>query len=91
MTRSEPYWTSRNGQNFGLMNGVGPAGQKFVPGSHYRVDVMASTGLYEDGKKGIRRPTDPALRAKDMDRDGVQAEVISRTRSPARTLGSSTG
>ena len=26
--------------------------------------------------KGIRRPTDPALRAKDMDRDGVQAEVI---------------
>ena len=37
----------------------GPAGAKYVPGQHYRVDVMASTGLYEDGKKGIRRPTDP--------------------------------
>ena len=71
-----PYWTCKNGGSFGLLNGVGPAGQKFVPGQHYRVDVMAATGLYEDGKKGIRRPTDPVLRAKDMDRDGVQAEVI---------------
>jgi len=32
-----PYWTCKNGTSFGLMNGVGPAGQKFVPGSHYRV------------------------------------------------------
>jgi predicted TIM-barrel fold metal-dependent hydrolase len=71
-----PYWTSRNGLSFGLVNGVGPSGQKFVPGSHHRVDVMASTGLYEDGKRGIRRPTTPELRAKDMDRDGVDAEVI---------------
>jgi predicted TIM-barrel fold metal-dependent hydrolase len=37
---------------------------------------MAATGLYDDGRKGIARPTDPARRAKDMDRDGVQAEVI---------------
>src|SRR5262244_559757 len=48
-----PYWTCKNGTSFGLMNGVGPAGQK-----------------------GIRRPSDPVLRAKDMDRDGVQAEVL---------------
>ena len=67
---------AENGGSFGLMNGVGPAGAKYVPGSHYRVDVMASTGLYDDGKKGIRRPTDPELRVKDMDRDGVDAEVI---------------
>src|SRR5204862_6870606 len=66
-----PFWTSRNGQNFGLINGVGPAGQKYVAGSRYRVDVMASTGLYDDGKKGIRRPTDPELRIKAMERDGV--------------------
>ena len=51
-----PYWTCKNGGSFGLMNGVGPAGQKYVAGQHYRVDVMAATGLYEDGKKGIRRP-----------------------------------
>ena len=71
-----PYWTCKNGTSFGLMNGVGPAGQKYVPGMHHRVDIMAKTGLYEDGKKGIRRPSDPVLRAKDMDRDGVQAEVL---------------
>src|SRR6266536_690317 len=71
-----PYWTSKNGASFGLVNGVGPAGQKYVPGQHHRVDVMAATGLYEDGKKGIRRVSDPHLRVLDMDRDGVQAEVM---------------
>jgi len=71
-----PFWTCKNGGSFGLLNGVGPAGQKLVPGQNYRVDVMAATGLYEDGKQGRRHPTDPVLRAKDMDRDGVQAEVI---------------
>ena len=71
-----PFWTCKNGGSFGLLNGVGPAGQKLVPGQNYRVDVMAATGLYEDGAKGHRHPTDPALRAKDMQRDGVDAEVI---------------
>ena len=71
-----PHWTCKGGRSFGFVNAVGPAGQKFVPGMNYRVDVMASTGLYEDGQKGIRRPTTPELRLKDMDRDGVQAEVI---------------
>ena len=71
-----PYWTCKNGGSFGLLNGVGPAGQKLVPGQNYRVDVMASTGLYEDGAKGNRRPTTPELRKKDMERDGVDAEVI---------------
>jgi hypothetical protein len=47
-----------------------------VPGQNYRVDKMAAVGLYDDGKKGIRRPTDPHLRLKDMEMDGVQAEVI---------------
>ena len=37
---------------------------------------MAAEGLYEDGKKGIRRLTDPELRVKDQDRDGIQAEVL---------------
>ncbi len=71
-----PYWTCKNGGSFGLLNGVGPSGQKLVAGQNHRVDVMAATGFYEDGKKGRRRPTDPVLRATDMDRDGVQAEVI---------------
>ena len=71
-----PRWVANNGATFGLVNGVGPSGQKFVPGMHARVDVMAKTGLYDDGKKGIRRVSDPHLRIKDMDRDGVDAEVI---------------
>ena len=54
-----PYWTSKNGGSFGLLNGVGPSGQKLVPGRNHRVDIMAATGLYEDGKKGRRHPTDP--------------------------------
>jgi uncharacterized protein len=71
-----PRWVARNGASFGLMNGVGPSGQKYLPGMHARVDVMAGTGLYADGKNGIRRISDPQLRIKDMDRDGVDAEVI---------------
>jgi hypothetical protein len=67
---------ANNGATFGLAGGVGASGTKYVPGKQLRVDVMASTGLYEDGKKGIRRPGDPHLRIKEMDRDGVDAEVI---------------
>ena len=38
---------------------------------------MAEAGLYSDYfEKGLRRPGDPHLRVKDMDRDGVDAEVI---------------
>ena len=71
-----PRWVARNGATFGYVGGVGSAGSKYVPGKQLRVDVMASTGLYEDGLKGIRRPGDPHLRKKEMDRDGVDAEVI---------------
>ena len=71
-----PEWTSRNGAKFGLVNGMGSAGREYVPGIIHRSDRMASTGLYDDGKKGIRRLTDPDLRLKDQDLDGVQAEVL---------------
>ncbi len=71
-----PKWVAKNGASFGFKNGVGPAGSKFVPGKHHRVDIMAETGLYSDGAKDIRRISDPHLRIKDLDRDGVDAEVI---------------
>ena len=71
-----PRWVARNGADFGLKNGVGPGGAPFVPGQNHRVDKMAETGLYTDGKKDVRRVSDPHLRIKDMDRDGVDAEVI---------------
>ncbi|MEE8434222.1 MAG: amidohydrolase family protein [bacterium] len=71
-----PEWVTRAGARFGLQNGMGSAGREYVPGQIHRSDRMASTGLYEDGKKGIRRLTDPGLRIKDQDRDGVQGEVL---------------
>jgi uncharacterized protein len=69
-------WVSKGGAKFGLMNGMGSAGRQYVPGQIHRSDRMAATGLYDDGRRGIRRLTDPALRLKDQDRDGVQAEVL---------------
>lgn len=69
-------WTTKQGANLGHMNGMGSAGRQYIPGNIQRADRMAATGLYEDGKRGIRRLTDPDLRVKDQDRDGVQAEVL---------------
>ncbi len=69
-------WVAKNGAKFGLVNGMGSAGRQYVPGEIHRSDRMASTGLYDDGRKGIRRLTDPELRLKDQERDGVQAEVL---------------
>jgi predicted TIM-barrel fold metal-dependent hydrolase len=71
-----PTWTCKNGLSFGLVCGVGPLGQKHVPGQNYRVDKMAAAGLYEDAARGARRVIDPHLRVKDQDLDGVDAEVI---------------
>ncbi len=71
-----PTWITKKGANLGFFCGMGSAGREYVPGRIHRADRMAETGLYADGKKGIRRLTDPELRLKDQDRDGVQAEVL---------------
>jgi uncharacterized protein len=75
-TRRGKMWVAENGAKFGLVNGMGSAGREYVAGQIHRSDRMASTGLYDDGRKGIRRLTDPELRLKDQERDGVQAEVL---------------
>jgi predicted TIM-barrel fold metal-dependent hydrolase len=69
-------WKTKRGANLGYVNGMGSAGRQYVPGKIHRADRMAETGLYDDGKRGIRRLSDPDLRIKDQDRDGVQAEVL---------------
>src|SRR5262247_3044733 len=71
-----PRWITKAGVEMGLVGGTGSVGGKFIPGQNYRVDKMAETGLYEDGRKGVRRPGDPEQRIKDMDRYGVDAEII---------------
>jgi len=82
-----PHWTSKSGYSYGLVCGVGPSGAKLVPGQNYRVDKMAETGLYEDAKRGVRRCVDPALRLKDAERDGVDAEIIFGILGAATRLG----
>jgi len=69
-------WVTKNGASFGLDAGMGSAGRKYEPGKIHRSDRMASTGLYEPEQQQIRRLTDPDLRLKDQDRDGIQAEVL---------------
>ena len=69
-------WVTKTGASFGLVNGMGSAGRLYEPGKIHRADRMASEGVYEDGKNGIRRMTEPELRIKDQERDGVQAEVL---------------
>lgn len=69
-------WVSRSGAYFGLVNGMGSAGREYVPGQIHRSDRMAEQGLYEDGRKGIRRLTEPDLRLKDQDLDGIRGEVL---------------
>lgn len=48
-------WTTKRGARLGVVNGMGSAGRQYVPGKIHRADRMAATGLYEDGKRGIRR------------------------------------
>jgi len=71
-----PVWVTHKGASLGLVNGMGSAGREYVPGQIQRSDRMAATGLYEDGRRGIRRLTDPDLRLRDQERDGVQGEVL---------------
>src|SRR5262249_38795830 len=71
-----PVWTTKKAAMLGRPCGMASAGRDYVHGRIYRADRMAATGLYEDGKRGIRRLSDPELRLKDQDRDGVQGEVL---------------
>ena len=49
------HWKTKKGANLGLVNGMGSGGRQYIPGKIHRADRMAETGLYEDGKRGVRR------------------------------------
>src|SRR4029077_17597733 len=70
-----PKWVTKAGLNLGYANGKGGTGAmgtgtKYVAGTEHRRDRMASTGLFTDGTHDIFRPTTPALRLQDQERDG---------------------
>src|SRR4029077_6714975 len=71
-----PTWITQKGANLGFFCGMGSAGREYVPRRIHPAHRNAQPGVFSDGKKGIRRLTDPELRLKDQDRDGVQAEVL---------------
>jgi predicted TIM-barrel fold metal-dependent hydrolase len=76
------YWRTKSGLDLGLANGLGSGGtmssggRRYVPGIEARGDRFAETGLFDDGSKGVFRPTTPELRLKDQDLDNTQAEVL---------------
>jgi predicted TIM-barrel fold metal-dependent hydrolase len=72
----ERHWVNAAGKSLGIEGGMGSAGRRYKQGVINRADRMAETGLYQDQARGVLRTSDPELRIKDQDRDGVAGEVI---------------
>jgi uncharacterized protein len=81
-TPEGPYWTIKGGWDFATptrilsVNGAGAIGVPYRKGVSPRFDKFEAAGLFADGKNGVRRLTDTALRVADQDHDGVRAEVL---------------
>ncbi len=64
-------------QDKGMWNGVGPGFLPYTRGSFGHIDEMKDAGFEWDYRPGARpRPTTPELRLADLDRDGLDAEII---------------
>jgi predicted TIM-barrel fold metal-dependent hydrolase len=65
------------GQDKGMWNGVGPGFMKYQPGTFSHIDEMKAYGFAWDHSRDAKpRPTTPELRLQDLDRDGVDAEIV---------------
>src|SRR5471032_3318964 len=61
----------------GMWNGVGPGFLPYTKGSFGHVDEMKDAGFVWDSYPGAApRPTTPELRIADLDRDGLDKEII---------------
>jgi predicted TIM-barrel fold metal-dependent hydrolase len=61
----------------GMWNGVGPGFLPYTRGSFAHIDEMRDVGFEWDYRPGARpRPTTPELRLADLDRDGLDKEII---------------
>jgi predicted TIM-barrel fold metal-dependent hydrolase len=65
------------GQDQGMWNGVGPRFLKYQKGVFRHIDEMKESGFEWDHRPGAQpRPTTPELRLADLDRDGLEAEIV---------------
>ncbi len=65
------------GQDLGMWNGVGPGFSPYRQGSFSHIDEMKDHGFEWDHSRSAQpRPTTPELRLADLDRDGIDAEII---------------
>ncbi|PYN07243.1 MAG: amidohydrolase [Candidatus Rokuibacteriota bacterium] len=64
-------------QDRGMWNGVGPGFLKYTKGMFGHIDEMKELGFEWGNTREVRpRPTTPELRLADLDRDGVEAEIV---------------
>jgi predicted TIM-barrel fold metal-dependent hydrolase len=64
-------------QDKGMWNGVGPGFLPYTKGSFAHIDEMRDAGFEWNYQPGARpRPTTPELRLADLDRDGLDKEII---------------
>jgi len=60
-----------------MWNGVGPGFLPYTKGSFGHIDEMKDLGFEWDSYPGAKpRPTTPELRIADLDRDGLEKEII---------------
>jgi predicted TIM-barrel fold metal-dependent hydrolase len=65
------------GRDQGMWNGVGPRFLKYERGIFRHIDEMKDSGFTWDSRPGAQpRPTTPELRLADLDRDGLDAEIV---------------
>jgi len=65
------------GHDKGMWNGIGPGFMKYQEGMFSHIDEMKAWGFEWNYHPGAQtRPTTPELRLADLDRDGVDAEII---------------
>ncbi len=74
-TEEGPYWFLEG--NKVVPSGSGGLNSKeYTEGEAHHMDRMAEVGFFDDADRGVYRPGDPELRVKDMDMDGVDAEMM---------------
>jgi uncharacterized protein len=71
----EKHWVA-DGVNLGAVAGIGFRAQRPQAVNSKRVTRILSTNFYEDAANGMYHPTNAALRLKDQELDGIQAEVL---------------